>query len=193
MALAAKPAQDGTDHHRCGCCGRQLPAGKVAELGQTPGVYICAGCALWAARRAGMLYALRRFRLRGLVRLALRAQAGQPKRPQLRAVIPILPSTDLDRTAAFYRLLGFIELKRFDGYLLLHSAGVELHFASPGIEPPGNCVLHVPDAGALWTHLTDQGVTGVGGITNADHGLREFTITDPDGNKMRVGSQTGAR
>jgi len=192
MAVAAEPAQD-TDHHRCGCCGRQLPAGKVAELGQTPGVYICAGCALWAARRAGVLSALGRIRLGGLLRPGLLARGGQPKRRPSPAVIPILPSTDLNRTAAFYRLLGFNELERFDGYLLLHSAGVELHFASPGDEPPGNCFLHVPDAGALWTHLTDQGVTGVGGIADQAHGVREFTVTDPDGNKVRIGSPTGPR
>ncbi|MBU4556265.1 MAG: hypothetical protein KJ747_05285 [Actinobacteria bacterium] len=34
----------------CGCCGR--PRTHMAELGSTPGVYICSRCALWAARRA---------------------------------------------------------------------------------------------------------------------------------------------
>jgi hypothetical protein len=48
--------------HRCGCCGRELPLRQLAELGQTPGVFICAGCALWAARRAGPLFALRQVR-----------------------------------------------------------------------------------------------------------------------------------
>lgn len=50
---------------RCGCCDRDRPAGKVAELGTTPGVYICAGCALWAARRAGLLSALADLRFPG--------------------------------------------------------------------------------------------------------------------------------
>ena len=49
----------------CGCCDRKRPAGKVAELGNTPGVYICAGCALWAARRAGLLSALADLRFPG--------------------------------------------------------------------------------------------------------------------------------
>jgi hypothetical protein len=47
-----------TGLRRCGCCDRDWPAGRVAELGTTPDVYICAGCALWAARRAGLLSAL---------------------------------------------------------------------------------------------------------------------------------------
>lgn len=34
----------------CGCCGRARA--HMAELGETPGVYICARCALWAAQRA---------------------------------------------------------------------------------------------------------------------------------------------
>lgn len=46
-------------------CDRDRPAGKVAELGNTPGVYICAGCALWAARRAGLLSALSDVRFPG--------------------------------------------------------------------------------------------------------------------------------
>lgn len=50
------------DHQRCGCCGRSLPAREVVELGSTPGVFICVGCALWAARRAGLTPALRQLR-----------------------------------------------------------------------------------------------------------------------------------
>jgi hypothetical protein len=50
---------------RCGCCDRERPAGKVTELGNTPDVYICAGCALWAARRAGLLSALPDLRFPG--------------------------------------------------------------------------------------------------------------------------------
>jgi hypothetical protein len=49
---------EGTDTRVCGCCGRQFPARRVTELGLTPGVYICAGCAFWAARRAGRFSAV---------------------------------------------------------------------------------------------------------------------------------------
>ena len=45
--------QDPTDTRSCGCCGRNLPATAVTELGSTPGVYICRRCALWAAARIG--------------------------------------------------------------------------------------------------------------------------------------------
>jgi hypothetical protein len=34
----------------CACCGRDRR--RLAELGATPGVFICRVCALWAWRRA---------------------------------------------------------------------------------------------------------------------------------------------
>lgn len=55
-----------SDHRRCGCCARSLPAIEVAELGSTPGVFICVGCALWAARRVGLTPALRQLRFTSL-------------------------------------------------------------------------------------------------------------------------------
>jgi hypothetical protein len=41
---------------RCGCCGRC--GVKLAELGSTPGVFICIRCSFWAVRRALGLPAL---------------------------------------------------------------------------------------------------------------------------------------
>ena len=172
-----------SDHRRCGCCGRQLPSRRVAELGVTPGVFICAGCALWAARRAGWVSLLRQVRLRSLLPRR-RRRAGHV----VRVAIPILPSSDLDRTAVYYRALGFVEAERHPGYLLLHSGGVELHFADQDGAGPGMCFLHVADAAKLWKQVRDLGAAGVGPLADQDYGLREFTLTDPDGNKVRVGS-----
>jgi hypothetical protein len=36
----------------CGCCGSNVPRSKVAELGSTPGVYLCRRCAAWALLRS---------------------------------------------------------------------------------------------------------------------------------------------
>ncbi|MFI5913381.1 hypothetical protein [Dactylosporangium sp. NPDC051541] len=105
----------GTGERRCGCCGRWRPENQVAELGATPGVYICTGCALWAARRAGLSGLLHR---RGTPR---------PATPAVRATVPVLGSTDLDRTAAFYALPGFAVHVRADSYLALDHPGGELH------------------------------------------------------------------
>lgn len=174
-----------TGFRRCGCCGRQRPAGEVAELGVTPGVYICAGCALWAARRAGLLSALREIRIRDLLPSFLnRAQAPHTAT----AAIPILPSGDLDRTAAFYARAGFTDAEHHDGYLLLNNDGVELHFAHHDTVTPGTCFVHVADATKMWKQLREWGVDGVGEIADQDYGLREFVLTDPDGNRIRIGS-----
>ena len=174
-----------TGLRRCGCCGRQRPADEVAELGVTPGVYICAGCALWAARRAGLLSALREVRIRALLPSFI-ARARAPH--TAKAAIPILPSSDLDRTAVFYARAGFSDAERHDGYLLLHNDGVELHFAWQDTVTPGTCFVHVTDAGKMWKQLRDLGVDGVGEIADQDYGLREFVLTDPDGNRVRIGS-----
>ena len=35
-----------------------------------------------------------------------------------------------------------------------------------------------------------EGVAGLGPVEDRSHGLREFVVTDPDGNRIRVGSPT---
>jgi hypothetical protein len=175
---------DTSELRRCGCCGRQLPAADVAELGQTPGVFICTRCALWAARRAGLVSALRGIPLRSLLPRIGRRRGGS----MIRRTIPILHSTDLARTAAFYRSVGFHESARLTEYLVLRSGHAELHFRLAGVREPGQCLLQVADTRKLWKQLSDQGVPGVGPIQAQDHGLRESMLADPDGNQIRIGS-----
>jgi catechol 2,3-dioxygenase-like lactoylglutathione lyase family enzyme len=189
VTTAAETAR--TSHHeRCGCCGRQLPKSEVVELGTTPGVFICVGCAYWAARRAGPVAALRQLRFTPLGSLVRRLTGNRTTPGSARAAIPILPSADMDRTAAFYTAAGFSETERHDGYLLLHNSGVELHFTRETNPVPGQCFVHVADAVKLWKQLRDRGITGVGEIAEQDYGLREFVLTDPDGNRIRIGSPT---
>jgi catechol 2,3-dioxygenase-like lactoylglutathione lyase family enzyme len=119
----------------------------------------------------------------------LRARAGTT-RPVART-IPILPSSDLDRTAEFYRNAGMEELARYEGYLLMGFRGVELHFTTePGAGAAGQAFVLVPDATRLWKQLKSQGAPGLGPVEDREHGLREFVVTDPDGNRIRVGSRT---
>ena len=186
MTAAAETVRE-SDHEHCGCCGRQLPKSEVVELGSTPGVFICVGCAIWAARRAGPTAALRQLRFTPLGGL-LRRLTGHGTGAGPRAAIPILPSADLDRTAAFYAAAGFTETERHEGYLLMHQRGVELHFTLEADVAPGQCFIHVTDAQQLWKQLKHTSTPGVGPIANQDYGLREFALTDPDGNRVRFGS-----
>jgi hypothetical protein len=182
MTLPTETVQ-GTEFRRCGCCGKRFPTTEVAELGSTPGVFICAGCALWAARRAGLISALRQIRLRSML-----PRFGRRSPHTAQSAIPILPSSDLDRTAAFYAPAGFVEAKRHDRYLLLHNSGVELHFLRHGTVAPSTCFVHVADATKMWKQLRNLDIDGVGDVADQDYGLREFTLTDPDGNQVRFGS-----
>ena len=184
---------------QCGCCGRALPARRLTELMSTPGVYICSGCARWAARRASRLPALRR-----VARRAAQDVGGYlvgDRRRTFRTAIPILPSADLDRTIAFWTPVGFKVVERFDGYLVTHADGVELHFTvDTGGDPsddaaavrPAAAFVHVKDALALWKRLRSADVAGVGRVEYRDYGLREFAVTDPDGNRVRFGSPVPA-
>lgn len=175
-----------SEESRCGCCGRVRPRRRLTELGETPGTFICAGCAFWAVRRTSpMGVGLPRINLRNLGRLGRRRHDGAA-----RMAIPILPSTDLDRTSAFYSALGFTEVERLDGYLLLHSGPVELHFSDQpgGATTPGTCFIHVNDAVGLWKQLRESGLVGVGSPEETSYGLCEFDVTDPDGNRIRIGS-----
>ena len=90
-------------------------------------------------------------------------------------------------------VLGFHRLEHHDGYLLLRSGDVELHFSLHDDAVTGQCFLHVADATKLWKQLSDQAVTGLGPIAAQDHGLSEFVLTDPDGNRIRIGSPPSER
>jgi catechol 2,3-dioxygenase-like lactoylglutathione lyase family enzyme len=171
---------------RCGCCGRTLPAGRLTELGDTPGVFICASCAVWAARRAARVPVVR---LDPRLLVGWLRRQGRGQEAQLLMAIPILPSADLDRTAEFYRALGMAEVEQHEGYLLMHAGPVELHFTSgEGSPGHGEAFLHVPTAAMLWKRLKSQDVAGLGPLEDQPYGLREFVVVDPDGNRIRVGS-----
>ena len=104
--------------------------------------------------------------------------------------IPILYSTDLDRTAAYYAPLGLKLVERQDTYLVMGAGPVELHFTSGHLAPPPvQAFLHVRDAGKLWKELQGGSVVGIGPLEDHPSGLREFLVTDPDGNRIRVGSR----
>lgn len=177
-------ATDTTEHLRCGCCGQQRPPDRVTELGDSPGVYICAGCALWAARRASRFPILRLDPRQTLRRL-------RPRRHDdgFRLAIPIFPAADLDRCLPFYTQLGFQVVERLDQYAVLQSGAIELHLREIGEDrTPGETFIRVDDTARLWKRLKSQGMPGLGPVQDQPWGIREFTATDPDGNKLRVGN-----
>jgi uncharacterized glyoxalase superfamily protein PhnB len=67
-----------------------------------------------------------------------------------------------------------------------------LHCGCCGRTVPGTgaalVFLHVHDARALWKRLMAEQITRIGPVQDQDYGLREFVISDPDGNRPRIGS-----
>ena len=186
MTTTASGTTTPSGHLRCGCCGRFLPARRVHELGDTPGVFICHRCALWAAGRLSRFPVVRLGRWR-LVLSRRRIGRSHGQVAALRTV-PILAGSDLDRTLAHYSSLGFQLGERHEHYLVMHSGGTELHFSDRPGTPAGLVLLQVVDAGALWKRLRSAGVPGLGPVRDQPWGLREFVATDPDGNRVRLGS-----
>ena len=184
--IAAGPETDKTAPW-CGCCGRSMSTERLVELGNTPGVFICDQCALWAARRSTRMPVIPLD-----PRAVLRWLRSRVRTPRADArTIPILPSADLDRTSAFYQTFGLEEIARYERYLLMGMAGIELHFSSRNESTPaGEAVVLVRDAGRLWKQLKSRDVAGLGPVEDQPYGLREFVVTDPDGNRIRVGSPT---
>ena len=107
------------------------------------------------------------------------------------AVIPIQPTRDLDRTAAFYGRLGFEEVGRDGDYLMMRRGGFEVHFTDhgdffdPGKNPCG-LYLRIEAVDALAEHVPDLLLGGKGPEDKA-WGMYEFALSDPDETLVRVG------
>ena len=117
--------------------------------------------------------------------------------------IPILPSADFDRTAAFYGGLGFVERGRWPAeYLILERpGGIELHFwSNPDVDRLTNdvaCYVRfgtAAEARALHDGWARDGVEGGRLVApkQTDYGLLEFALIDPSGNLVRIGGSLGA-
>lgn len=106
-----------------------------------------------------------------------------------------LPTSDLDRTAAFYARLGFAVGFKDDGWMILERGSITLEFFPVAVDPrttTGSACLRVDDLDALHaafsavSQLPDfcRTTPGILPIREA-HSLRMFALVDPDGNLLR--------
>lgn len=106
-------------------------------------------------------------------------------------VQPILPVAGMDEAIDFYRRLGF-DVSAYDaGYAWVSHRGHEiLHLRLvEDLDPAMNaasCYLHVDDADAVHVAWTAAGATAEP-LADQPWGMREFAVTDPSGNRLRVG------
>lgn len=141
--------------------------------------------------------------LRGLARrLRARLPVGRPTPaanttlPAMRerpSVKPILPVADVAATSDFYRSLGFEVVAYDDTYAWVRHCGWEL-FHLAAVDEPGDSgagaalYLHVADADAWRAGLVASGAdVSIGAVADMPWGMREFAVTDPGGNVIRIG------
>src|SRR6185312_518582 len=116
----------------------------------------------------------------------------------MRSLTPMLQTSDMDRTIAWYRdMLGFRCVRRMgDGWCHLQHDGVSLmfmhndHLGAP--QATATQYIYVDDVNALWGTLKDR-VTAEWGPEDMPYGMREFAIRDPDGYLLSFGEPLNAQ
>jgi len=115
--------------------------------------------------------------------------------------------SDIKRSTAFYRRLGFALLRDGGGFVELtweehqlfldeRSAGPEgdqAALSAPQQVPPANIRVMVPNVDDYWRLAQDLSARIVAPIADRSYGLRDFTIADPDGFGVRFARLSEAR
>jgi catechol 2,3-dioxygenase-like lactoylglutathione lyase family enzyme len=146
----------------CSCCGEDQAV--VVPLRCHGEVEVCRGCIGWLRGRAGIVDST-----------------------------PILPVLDMGAAVAFYESAGF-EVHRYEsgGYAFVQfddESVLDLDVAEPALDRAANnaaCYLIVPDVREWHARLSSAGLP-VTSLEDRPWGMREFTLTDPDGNELRIG------
>lgn len=107
--------------------------------------------------------------------------------------VPIIPTSDLDASEAFYRRLGFDVISDYGHYrILADGQGWHLHLThSPGwpktIEDnPFGLYLYVDDVDAVATRVSEL-IIEKGTPHMKPWGVYEFAVSDPSGLLVRIG------
>ena len=119
----------------------------------------------------------------------------------MRNMNPILPSSDIDATLAFYTRLGFHQVYRDDspGYLLVGRDSALAHFyLDTSIDPaanPHSAFIYAEPIDELSSEWAEIGLPASGSprfepATDRGWGMRELVLVDPDGNTIRAGQET---
>ena len=123
--------------------------------------------------------------------------------------IPILPCRTLAPVLAFYTALGFAVTFRQQSpnpYAVVERGGVQLQFFGMKRYEPAEsystCYVRTDDVDALHTafrtglkaaygRVPTRGLPRLGPLKDMSYGVRQFLMTDPGGNCLRVGQPTG--
>jgi catechol 2,3-dioxygenase-like lactoylglutathione lyase family enzyme len=107
------------------------------------------------------------------------------------SAVPILPSSDLDRSAAFYGYLGFRVMGRTPDYLRVAWGRIEIHlYSTEGVDAlvnPAGCYLRIGDSRETRARWHAEGVHCLDVPVPDTYGPTTFAVVDPDGNTVRFG------
>lgn len=108
--------------------------------------------------------------------------------------IPVIPSLDLQRSVAFYLKHFDFKTQWYDEYVVLyHSEGFSIHLwkcTDHYLCMNSGFYIRVTDVEAVYNKLNISGVIHPNGsLEIKPWGMKEFAITDPDGNLIRIGEQ----
>lgn len=117
------------------------------------------------------------------------------KRGHAFLVRPILPVHDLDAAQAFHRRLGFDVQRYSDDYAWVHHAWHELFHLRVVADldvatNPTSAYVFADDVDAWYRRCRGAGV-GATPVRDEPWGMREFAVTDPSGNLLRIGCVVG--
>ena len=149
----------------CSCCGEDK---QTAALRSRDDIELCRDCLEWLLGRVGV------------------------------TTTPTLPVVELGAAVAFYERAGFgVRVYRDEhgdggeGFAFVDFDGQSVFDldAAPGLDPPANragCYLITDDADAWHARMLDAALP-VSPLVDEPWGMREFTLTDPSGNRVRIG------
>ncbi len=133
----------------------------MASLQSRAEITVCRECISWLAQRAG-----------------------------LADVTPILAVRGMDEAERFYEAAGFNVDRYDDGYAFVAYADASVFdLGVEQLDPStnrGSCYIIVTDPDSWHQRLSDAGLP-VSAIEDQTHGMREFTLVDPSGNRLRIG------
>ncbi|PJE94984.1 glyoxalase/bleomycin resistance/extradiol dioxygenase family protein [Streptomyces carminius] len=122
---------------------------------------------------------------------------------------PILPCRTLPPVLGFYAALGFettFEQRSPNPYAVVARGGIELHFFGMKRYDPARsystCHIATDDVDALYAafraglkesygKVPSRGLPRIGPVKDMPCGTRQFLVSDPGGNCLRIGQRTG--
>ncbi|MGA5599519.1 bleomycin resistance protein [Streptomyces griseoincarnatus] len=122
--------------------------------------------------------------------------------------IPILPCRTVQPVLDFYTVLGFkvtFHQKTPNPYAVVERGGIQLHFFGMRQYEPAEsystCCVHTDDVDELhevfrarlkaaYGRIPTRGLPRIGPLKDTSHGVRQFLVTDPGGNCLRIGQRT---